>query len=86
LKRSLGEGDVLEMEVGDGALPLAREVFGNVTMMDHTLTARGHGLIEKLPLFLEKMRVARISQSETKLRTNTLEDIFLNLTGRRLRE
>jgi ABC-2 type transport system ATP-binding protein len=86
LKRSLGEGDVLEMEVGDGALPLAREVFDNVTMTNHTLTARGHDLIERLPFLLEKLRVANTSQSEIKLRTNTLEDVFLNLTGRRLRE
>jgi ABC-2 type transport system ATP-binding protein len=86
LKRSLGEGDVLEMEVGDGALSLAREVFEAVTLTNHTLTARGHGLIEKLSVFLEKLRVANISQAEIKLRTNTLEDVFLHLTGRRLRE
>ncbi len=86
LKRSLGEGDVLEMEVGLGALPLAREVFESVSMTNHTLTVRGHGLIEKLPTFLEKMRVASVGQSEIRLRGNTLEDVFLNLTGRRLRE
>ncbi len=86
LKRSLGEGDVLEMEVGEGALPLAREVFGEVTLTNHSLTVRGHGLIERLPVFLEKLRVANISQAEIKLRNNTLEDVFLNLTGRRLRE
>jgi ABC-2 type transport system ATP-binding protein len=86
LKRSLGEGDVLEMEVGEGALSLAHEVFGNAALTGHSLTVRGHGLIEKLPIFLEKLRVANISQAEIKLRNNTLEDVFLNLTGRRLRE
>ncbi len=86
LKRSLGDGDVLEMEVSGDALSLAQEIFSAVTVHNHTLTARGHGLIGKLPVFLEKLRVANISQSEIKLRTNTLEDVFLNLTGRRLRE
>lgn len=86
LKRSLGEGDVLEMEAGEDALPLAREVFGDVSMTNHTLTARGRGLIEKLPALLEKLRVANVSHSEIRLRSNTLEDVFLNLTGRRLRE
>ena len=40
LKRSLGEGDVLEMEVGEGALSLAQAVFENVSLTNHTLTAR----------------------------------------------
>ncbi len=86
LKRALGAGDVLEMETDAGALPLAREVFESVSMTGHTLTARGYGLIEKLPALLEKLRAANIGQSEIRLRSNTLEDVFLNLTGRRLRE
>lgn len=86
LKRALGAGDVLEMETDAGALPLAREVFESVSMTGHTLTARGYGLIEKLPALLEKLRVANVGQSEIRLRSNTLEDVFLNLTGRRLRE
>jgi len=77
---------VLELETGEPALPLAREVFGAASLTNQTLTVRGHGLIEKLPVFLDKMRVANISQAEIKLRNNTLEDVFLNLTGRRLRE
>jgi ABC-2 type transport system ATP-binding protein len=89
LKRTLGEGDVLELEVtGDmeSALMLAREILPNVSATNHTLVARGHGLIEKLPFLLEKFRVASILQKEIKLRENTLEDVFLTLTGRKLRE
>jgi ABC-2 type transport system ATP-binding protein len=89
LKRTLGEGDVLELEIaGDvaSALVLARAVLSDVSMTDHTLVARGHDLIEKLPLLLEKLRVAHLAQREIKLRANTLEDVFLALTGRKLRE
>jgi ABC-2 type transport system ATP-binding protein len=90
LKRTLGEGDVLELEVAgesaDQAYVLAREVFLEVTLNSHTLIIRGHGLIEKLSLLLDKFRVANISQSEVKLRSNTLEDVFIELTGRKLRE
>ncbi len=89
LKRSLGAGDVLELEVGlalEQADALARELFGGVSTVNHSLVIRDHALIDRLPLFLEKLRVANIAQSEIKLRTNSLEDVFLSLTGRRLRE
>jgi len=89
LKRTLGAGDVLELELSgepEVALSIAREILPGVSMTNHTLIARGHGLIEKLPFLLEKYRVTNISQKEIKLRENTLEDVFLALTGRKLRE
>jgi ABC-2 type transport system ATP-binding protein len=89
LRCTFGEGDVLELEFsGDAeiALSLAREVFPDVSMNNRTLIARGHDLIEKLPILLEKFRITIIIQKEIKLRKNTLEDVFLDLTGRRLRE
>jgi ABC-2 type transport system ATP-binding protein len=89
LKRTLGDGDVLELEIAgdvETALALAREILPNVSTVNHTLIARGHDLIEKLPLYLEKLRAANLAQKEIKLRANTLEDVFLALTGRKLRE
>jgi ABC-2 type transport system ATP-binding protein len=89
LKRTLGEGDVLELELAgdvETALALAREILPDVSITDHTLVARGHDLIEKLPFLFEKFRVTNILQREIKLRANTLEDVFLTLTGRKLRE
>jgi ABC-2 type transport system ATP-binding protein len=89
LKRTLGEGDVLELEIAENveaALALAREILPDVSTVNHTLIARGHDLIEKLPLLLEKLRAANLAQREIKLRANTLEDVFLALTGRKLRE
>jgi ABC-2 type transport system ATP-binding protein len=89
LKRSLGAGDVLELEVGaalEQAAALARELFAGASTVNHSLVIRDHALIDHLPVFLEKLRVANIGQNEIKLRTNSLEDVFLSLTGRRLRE
>jgi ABC-2 type transport system ATP-binding protein len=89
LKRTLGDGDVLELEIAqdvETALALAREILPDVSTSNHTLIARGHGLIEKLPALLEKLRAANLAQREIKLRANTLEDVFLALTGRKLRE
>jgi ABC-2 type transport system ATP-binding protein len=89
LKHSLGAGDVLELEMGAGlelAVTLARGLFADVSTVNHSLVIRDHALVERLPALLEKLRVANISQREIKLRTNSLEDVFLSLTGRRLRE
>ncbi|PKN90830.1 MAG: ABC transporter ATP-binding protein [Chloroflexi bacterium HGW-Chloroflexi-6] len=89
LKRSLGAGDVLELEVGaalEQAAALARELFAGVSTVNHSLVIRDHALIDRLSLFLEKLRVANIAHNEIKLRANSLEDVFLSLTGRRLRE
>jgi len=89
LKRTLGDGDVLELEIAqdvETALVLAREILPEVSSSNHTLIARGHDLIEKLPVLLEKLRTANLTQREIKLRPNTLEDVFLALTGRKLRE
>ena len=90
LKHSLGEGDVLELEIpGDGlaqALDLTRTLFGNATVVNQTLVLRGHDVIDGMAVLLNKLRVANIYHREIKLRTNTLEDVFLSLTGRRLRE
>jgi ABC-2 type transport system ATP-binding protein len=89
LKATLGEGDVLELEIpGDveQAAVIARSLVDDASTLNHTLIIRGHDLVERLPALLEKLRVANITHSEMKLRSNTLEDVFLSLTGRRLRE
>jgi ABC-2 type transport system ATP-binding protein len=89
LKATLGAGDVLELELAgdlETALALARAILPEVSLVNHTLIARGHDLIEKLPQLLEKLRAANLAQKEIKLRANTLEDVFLALTGRKLRE
>jgi ABC-2 type transport system ATP-binding protein len=96
LKRTVGEGDVLEIDISDEASPaspssepasaIAARFFTDVSTINHTLTARGHGLIERLPELLEALREAGIRTSNVRLRANSLEDVFISLTGRRLRE
>jgi ABC-2 type transport system ATP-binding protein len=96
LKRTVGEGDVLEVDMTDAsadsvsnpasASAIAARFFADVSTINHTLMVRGHGLIERLPELLEALRAAGIKTSDVRLRTNTLEDVFLSLTGRRLRE
>jgi ABC-2 type transport system ATP-binding protein len=91
LKRTVGEGDVLEVDLGSltdpaPAAAIARQFFADVSTVNHTLTVRGRGLIERLPELLQALREAGVSTSDVRLRANSLEDVFLSLTGRRLRE
>jgi ABC-2 type transport system ATP-binding protein len=102
LKRTVGEGDVLEVDLGsltdpstllavagqrpELAAAIAARFFADVSTVNHTLTVRGRGLIERLPELLQALREADVSTSDVRLRANSLEDVFLSLTGRRLRE
>lgn len=96
LKRTVGGGDVLEVDIGDvspgsvsdfaSAATIAARFFDDVSTANHTLTVRGRGLIEQLPELLQALRDAGVQTSDVRLRATTLEDVFLSLTGRRLRE
>ena len=90
LKRTVGEGDVLEVNIADGdpepVAAIASRLFADVSTVNHTLTVRGRGLIERLPELLQALREADVKTSDVRLRANSLEDVFLSLTGRRLRE
>jgi lipooligosaccharide transport system ATP-binding protein len=82
VKKHVGE-DVLEVDNDEkllkalrAELPDARfEVFGDRL---HVFTAQPHGVFER---FLEKNPVTNVT-----IRTANLEDVFLKLTGRRLRD
>jgi ABC-2 type transport system ATP-binding protein len=90
LKRTVGEGDVLEVDIANAdpepALTVAIRFFTDASTVNHTLTVRGRGLIECLPELLQSLREADVKTSDVRLRANSLEDVFLSLTGRRLRE
>ncbi len=96
LKRTAGEGGVLEVDLTvpssdsrlDPALAssIATRFYADVSTVDHTLTVRGRGLVERLPELLQALSSAGVMTSDVRLRANSLEDVFLSLTGRRLRE
>jgi len=91
LKRTVGKGDVLEIRLSTGC---QAESFSEMlsapglvlTTASQMLTVRGHRLVERLPGLMESLRQAGAKAEDVRLRANTLEDVFLALTGRRLRE
>jgi ABC-2 type transport system ATP-binding protein len=94
LKQRVGEGDVIEIRLGDGrhdeaearaALAgLAAEV--RLEPAAHTLRVRALNAVGQLADILAALTRAGIQPSDVNIRANTLEDVFLKLTGRRLRE
>jgi len=95
LKRRIGEGDVLEVEIAgqaegktELAVRLVRGIVPDATAAANMLTVRFRGRdgFQSLPAVLQKLNEADIPTGEVRLRPNTLEDVFLSLTGRRLRE
>ncbi len=90
LKRTVGEGDVLEIEtvgeVAGRALSAISQLAPQVSASNHTLIIRARGVVELLPAILDALHAADVHPGEVRLRANTLEDVFISLTGRRLRE
>jgi ABC-2 type transport system ATP-binding protein len=91
LKNSVGEGDVLEISL-KGQRTLVKDVLSGlgtravVTSGEDFLQVRALDIAKLLPQILEKLSAAGIQPGELRLRANTLEDVFIQLTGRRLRE
>ena len=94
LKRSVGEGDVLEIDLHgqsdeeEKAPAALAHLFGQATVnIAHgTLTVRALNVVGMLPAILEALARTGVQCGEVRLRENTLEDVFIQLTGRRLRE
>jgi ABC-2 type transport system ATP-binding protein len=90
LKQTIREGEVLEVEIGGIPVELAQQAAAglapHVSTRNHTLLIRSQALVEKLPAILEALHNTGACLGEVRLRPNTLEDVFIHLTGRRLRE
>lgn len=93
LKKTIGQGDLLEIELFEiddaGMLAVVSEITNiglQASSHDHSLVVRSKAIIEKLPQILETLKNKAFQVGDIKLRENSLEDVFISLTGRRLRE
>jgi ABC-2 type transport system ATP-binding protein len=94
LKQSLGEGDLIEIRLENGLkdLDLARKTlagYGIEVKMDaenHFLNVRALNAVGNLSPILDSLKDAGFKPGEVSIHANTLEDVFIQLTGRRLRE
>jgi ABC-2 type transport system ATP-binding protein len=93
LKRTIGEGDLLEIFCNTNELEKAVTALNSLSdLSQHTIThgnslmIKSQHLIDRIPAIVELLRVEHIDITEIKLRENTLEDVFIHLTGRNLRQ
>lgn len=94
LKAQTGDGDILEISLTNGltdAETANRALIGFADKVSyeensHSLHIRALNSIAHLPSILERLINAGFAPGEVKIRQNTLEDVFIQLTGRRLRE
>jgi ABC-2 type transport system ATP-binding protein len=93
LKKSIGEGDVLELQLTaenpDSLERASEELSGKgmaVKREEQNLHIRSMDLIPKIHTIYQILEKESIIINEMKIRENTLEDVFIHLTGRRLRQ
>ncbi|MCJ7717686.1 MAG: hypothetical protein MUO54_14365, partial [Anaerolineales bacterium] len=91
LKSNVGEGDVLEISLlkvpaGFVEKNLNLQEHVRVTLVEDCLQIRALDLVNLLPEILARLDALGVKTAEIRLRNNSLEDVFIQLTGRRLRE
>jgi ABC-2 type transport system ATP-binding protein len=93
LKRRIGAGDILEIRIAEGqedkldqlqeALP---DSLKNLAYQQGTLRLVGVDTPDVLPSLLDRLRSTGLQIEDMTIRKKTLEDVFIALTGRGLRE
>jgi ABC-2 type transport system ATP-binding protein len=93
LKTRIGTGDVMELTVSeepDAGLEGLRDGLPEnvqlLTRRERTLRLVGTDLLRTLPVLLDRLRVHGVEVEDIVIRKKTLEDVFVELTGRGLRE
>ncbi|MHA1193829.1 MAG: ABC transporter ATP-binding protein [Promethearchaeota archaeon] len=93
LKGKLGKGDIIEFKVKDKDVSSRDEIITNIKKLDFVQWAREVGkrrivinAKDGLRRISDIMDTVRIKMLDISIRKNTLEDVFIDLTGRRLRD
>ncbi len=93
LKKKIGSGDIIEMQLTEQEKNAAviedlKSVSGILEINDASgkITIRALNAVNLLPEITEHVDAIRTRIADISLRENTLEDVFIYLTGRGLRE
>ncbi|MFC2137692.1 ABC transporter ATP-binding protein [Bacteroidota bacterium] len=92
LKKTIGEGDILELKLLDSSEKNNEKVIAllkgfklSAKSSDEHILIKHRNLISFIPDISLKLKESEIKIAEMKMRENTLEDVFIHLTGRSLR-
>ena len=93
LKKKIGGGDVVEIQLSNPgmnekvvSLMKSMEGIEEVKEIKGKVNVRALDAVSKLPGMIRSIEEMGISILDTSIRRNTLEDVFIHLTGRGLRE
>jgi ABC-2 type transport system ATP-binding protein len=93
LKRRIGAGDILEIRIAEGQEDELRRLqqvlpdsLRNLAYEEGILRLVGVDTPDVLPPLLDRLRSSGLQIQDMTIRKKTLEDVFIALTGRRLRE
>ena len=92
LKKEVGEGDIVEMSLsnqnnGDVIKYLeSLDDIISVTELDGKINLRAFDAVGKLPKIIGALEESNVNIDDLAIRQNTLEDVFIELTGTGLRE
>lgn len=93
LKKSVGEGDILEIVLvsrNESSINHFAEKLSslsmNVKIKNDAVLIKHSNIIEQISIIKNTADENRVKISEIKLRENSLEDVFIHLTGRTLRQ
>ena len=91
LKGRLGEGDILEFKVKE--IDQRAEIIERAIKLDYVQWGKPVGkhrivinALDGLRRISEIMEVIKVKMEDLSVRKNTLEDVFIDITGRRLRD
>jgi ABC-2 type transport system ATP-binding protein len=91
LKRTIGEGDLLEITVDKDLseskvklLESLSKICDNVIIPDFSIIIKSKNIVEKISEIAETIKQNGFVIKKMTLRENTLEDVFIHLTGMKL--
>jgi ABC-2 type transport system ATP-binding protein len=93
LKKEIGEGDVVDMKISDASRNqdlinelAAKEDVISVVEIKGRINIRALNAVAKLPMMMQTVERLNVQVEDISVRQNTLEDVFIDLTGTGLRE
>ncbi len=93
LKKEIGEGDVVDLKISDTSRnqELITELANDedvisVVEVNGRINIRALNAVSKLPMMMQTVERLDVQVADISVRQNTLEDVFIDLTGTGLRE
>jgi ABC-2 type transport system ATP-binding protein len=88
LKRNIGKSDKLEIFFTGATIQLKdiSDLADEVEVKESAILFKSKAIIDRIPFILESLKNKSITITGMNLSENTLEDVFISLTGRKLRE